>query len=117
MSVGGRHAPHLLVDPALQLHDLVLHAHVELLEVLHRAGLGPQPLQLPPGPQAPHAALQKDHGRQETLVAFPGQPAPHPALDHHRLLLVKQLRKQGGDTESLWSWVAKCRYCFSVYFC
>lgn len=26
---------HLLVDSSLQLHDLVLHAFVELLEVLH----------------------------------------------------------------------------------
>ena len=90
--VGRQHAPHLLVDPALQLHDLVLHAHVQLLEVLHGAGLGPQPLQLASGPQASHAALQEDHGRQVALVASPGQPAPHPALDHHRLLLVQQLR-------------------------
>lgn len=53
---------HLLINFALQLHDLVLHANVELLIALHRAGLDLKFLQLALGHHPSEAALEVDDG-------------------------------------------------------
>lgn len=56
------HKTHLLVYLVLQLQDLVFHAHIELFEVLHGAGLHFQLPEFFLGPPATHAALQQDDG-------------------------------------------------------
>lgn len=86
--------PDLLVDLPLQLHDLVLHPFVELLEVLHRAGLDLQLLQLAPGPHPADAALQVHDGAKAALVPAASQPAPGAFLNDHGLGLSQQLGRE-----------------------
>lgn len=87
----------LIVDSSLQLHDLVLHSFVELLEVLHRASLDLQFLQLAPGPHPADAALQVHDGLEGAFVPAAGQPAPDVLLNDHHLMLPQQLRHREPD--------------------
>lgn len=82
---------HLLVYLVLQLQDLILHAHVELFEVLRGASLHFQLPEFFLGPPATHAALQQDDGGQGASVPPSDQPAPHAPLDDHGLLIEYQL--------------------------
>lgn len=84
---------HLLVYLVLQLQNLVFHAHVELLEVLHGASLHFQLPQVFLGPPATHAALQQDHGGYGASVVPSNQPAPHISLDDHSFLIKHQLER------------------------
>lgn len=89
--------PYLLVDLSLQLHDLVLHAFVELLEVLHGASFDLQLLQLAPSPHPTDAALQVDDGLQAALVPAAGQPAADALLNDHHLVRPQQLQVERRD--------------------
>lgn len=125
-------AADLLVDFPLQLHDLVLHAFVELLEVLHRASFDLQLLQLAPGPHPADAALQVDDGDEAALVPAASQPAPNVLLNDHHFVLPQQLQKDKkktnsvGDEQEEHTWTQFQRYLSSTscdvrltvwYFC
>lgn len=88
----------LIINSSLQLHDLVLHSSVELLEVLHRAGFDLQLLQLAPGLHPADAALQVHDGLEGALVPAAGQPAADVLLNDHHLMLPQQLRRRTGAT-------------------
>lgn len=90
----------LLVDPPLQLHDLVLHALVELLEVLDGASLDLQLLELAPSSHPADAALQVDDGLQAALVPAAGQPAADALLNDHHLVRPQQLQVDKRDENS-----------------
>lgn len=84
----------LIIDSSLQLHDLVLHSFVELLEVLHRAGFDLQLLQLAPGPHPADATLQVHDGLEGALEPAASQPAPHVLLKDQHLVLPQQLQRR-----------------------
>lgn len=85
---------HLFVNFALQLHDLVLHANVELLIALHGAGLDLELLQLALGHHPPEAALKVDDGVRTPLVVGASQPAPDPLLNDDCFVLTEYLQKR-----------------------
>lgn len=85
-------ATHLLVDSSLQLHDLVLHAFVELLEVLHGTSFDLQLLQLALGPHPADAALQVHDGAEAALVPAASQPTTNVFLNDDHLVLPQQLQ-------------------------
>lgn len=97
-----RHSPfsgflfktHLLINLALQLHDLVFHADVEFLIAFHGAGLNLELLQLTLGHHPPEAALEVDDGMHAPLVVGAGQPAPDPLLNDDCFVLTKYLRRR-----------------------
>jgi len=100
---------HLLIQPALQLYHLDLHAFVQLLVVLDGARLGTQPPQLPARPHPAVAALQVDDGPTQAGVVGPGQPAPDSSLDHHGFLVPHHLWRERwgtmcGTAPPGWDW-------------
>lgn len=72
---------YLLIQFPLQLHDLVLHAEVELLKVLDRSGFNLEFLELSTGQHPAHATLQVHHSPLDATETPAGQEATHPALD------------------------------------
>lgn len=86
---------YLFIDLPLKLDHLVLHANVELLQVLCRAGLNLQCLQLLPGLHAPVVALQDDGGTPDPAEASAGQPATGVLLEDGGFVLCKDLQNTG----------------------
>lgn len=84
---------YLIVYPALQLHDLVLHADVELLEVFDGARLDLELFEFSLGSHSPDAALQVNDGFERALEPLPSQPATHHLLNNDGLVLTQQLKK------------------------
>lgn len=84
---------YLVVYPALQLHDLVLHADVEFLEVFHRTRFDLEFLEFSLGSHAADAALQVNDGCERPLVPLPCQPAPDHLLYDDGLMLTQKLNK------------------------
>lgn len=84
---------YLFVYPALQLHDLVLHADVEFLEVFDRARLDLEFFEFPLGSHATDAALQVHDGSERSLEPLPRQPAAHHLLNDDGLVLTQKLNK------------------------
>lgn len=67
-------SPYLIVHLPLKLYDFILHANVQLLQVLHRSRLDLHLLELPTGLQAPVRALNHHRrvpGPQELLPLHP----------------------------------------------
>lgn len=84
--------PNLIVHLPLQLNNLVLHARVELLQVLSRTRLDLQLLQLPLGSHAPERALDDDGGGPCPQELLPLQPAADHLLDDHSFVVQQELR-------------------------
>lgn len=82
---------YLLVDLPLKLDHFVLHANVELLQVLRRAGLDLQRLQLLPGLPAPVITLQDDGGTSDPSETGAGQPAAGVFLEDGGFVLCEDL--------------------------
>lgn len=82
---------YLVVHFPLQLNDLVLHARVELLQVLGRASFDLQLLQLPFGVHASEGALDGDGGVAGSSKLLPLHPAAYILLDDHRLVMQQEL--------------------------
>lgn len=82
---------YLLVDLPLKLDHFVLHANVELLQVLRRAGLDLQRLQLLPGLPAPVITLQDDGGTSDPSETGAGQPAAGVFLEDGGFVLGEDL--------------------------
>lgn len=93
---------YLFVYPALQLHDLVLHADVEFLEVFDRACLDLEFLEFPLGSHAADAALQVHDGSERSLVPLPCQPAADHLLNDDGLMLTQKLDKH--KTTQIYKW-------------
>lgn len=91
--------PNLIVHLPLQLNNLVLHARVELLQVLRRTRLDLQLLQLPPGSHAPERALDDDGGGPCPQELLPLQPAADHLLDDHGLVVQQELRRGERGTD------------------
>lgn len=83
--------PYLLVHLSLHLDNLVLHARVELLEMLSRAGLDLQLLQLAPSKHASVRALDGDGSGARTVEFPPLQPAADIFLNDHGPVVLKEL--------------------------
>lgn len=83
--------PNLIVHLPLQLNNLVLHACVELLQVLCRTRLDFQLLQLPPGLHTPECALDDDGSGTCPQELLPLQPTADPLLDDHGLVVQQEL--------------------------
>lgn len=83
--------PNLIIHLNLQLDNLVLHACVELLQVLCRTRLDFQLLQLLPGLRTPERALDDDGGGTcpQKLLAL--QPTADPLLNDHGLVVQQEL--------------------------
>lgn len=84
---------YLLIDLPLKLDHLVLHPNVEFLQVLRRAGLDLQRLQLLPGLHPPVVALQHDGGTSDAAEASPGQPATGVLLEDRGFVFRQDLLK------------------------
>lgn len=84
---------YLFVYPALQLHDLVLHADVEFLEVFHRTRFDLEFLEFSLGSHAADAALQVNDGCERPLVPLPRQPASDHLLNDDGLMVTQKLNK------------------------
>ncbi len=84
---------YLFIYPALQLHDLVLHADVEFLEVFHRTRFDLEFLEFSLGSHAAGAALQVNDGCERPLVPLPRQPASDHLLNDDGLMLTQKLNK------------------------
>lgn len=89
---------YLVVHLPLQLDDLVLHAGVELLQVLCRASFDLQLLQLPLGSRASERTLDGDGGVARPPELLPLQPAADALLDDHGLVVQQELRRTGFQT-------------------
>ena len=87
---------YLLINFALQLHDLVLHADVELLIALHGAGLDLKFLQLALGHHSSEAALKVDDGVNAPPVVGASQPATDPLLNDNCFVLTEYLERRVG---------------------
>lgn len=81
----------LVIDLPLQLDNLVLHAHVEALQVLRGARLDPEGLQRLLGLEPPEAALDDNGRTPQPLEAPASHPAPHVLLDDGGLVLPEDL--------------------------
>lgn len=84
---------YLVVHLPLQLDDLVLHARVELLQVLGRASFDLQLLQLSLGQPASVRTLDDDGGGARSSELLPLQPAAHALLDDHGLVVHEELQE------------------------
>lgn len=87
---------HLLINFALQLHDLVLHANVKLLIALHGAGLDLKFLQLTLGHHPSEAALKVDDGMDAPLIVGASQPATDPFLNDDCFVFTEYLERRVG---------------------
>lgn len=87
---------YLLIHLPLQLHHLVLHADVELLEVLYLACLDAEGLELAPGLEAAPVALQHHGGGPGPAEPHAGQPAPGELLQDGGFVLHQHLQNMGG---------------------
>lgn len=92
---------HLIIHLPLQLDDLVLHAGVELLQMLGGASFDLQLLQLPFGSPASERALDDDGGGARSPELLPLQPAADVLLDDHGLVVQEELRSRAQREEPL----------------
>ena len=92
---GGSGDTDLVIDLPLQLDNLVLHAHVEALQVLRGARLDPEGLQRLLGLEPPEAALDDNGRTPQPLEAPASHPAPHVLLDDGGLVLPEDLAAGG----------------------
>lgn len=98
----GTPATDLVIDFPLQLHHLVLHAHVEAFQVLCGAGLYLEGLQLLLGLEHPEGTLDDD-GRAPQLLKAPAcHPAPQMLLEDGGLVLHEDLERLGGQAHTCW---------------
>lgn len=88
---------YLFVYPPLQLHDFVLHADVELLEVFDRSGLDLELFELALGSHTTNTALKIYNGFEGSLVPLTRQPATDHLLNDDGLVLSQKLDKPKKD--------------------
>lgn len=102
---------YLVVHLPLQLDDLVLHAHVELLEVLGGARLDLQLLEAPFGKHPAVGALDDDGGGAGLAEAPPHHPAAHVLLDDGGFVVHQELVEVDTDSQQ-----SRPTYLFTILF-